>query len=230
MNEETHQPAAKEKSNTAKYIGIGCLVIVLIGAVVSFLAVTGIKKLVTAMVDEYTAEQSVTLPGPPGNKQSAQDLITRVDEFSSGLNSGKSVAPMVLTADDINLLINFHPGWKEMAGKIFISMDKDKLSGEVSLPIGELIPMPMLEGRYLNGSVTLSVELKNDRFLVFLEAIEANGKAVPEEAMKQFRSENLAKEINKNPDMKGVFEKLESINVKDGKMHLVPKNSSGADQ
>jgi len=226
MNEEVNQPPPIKKSNTVKYVGIGCLALFIFGLVSTYFAVVGVKKFINTAVNEYTAEQPATLPGPPGTEQSSQAVITRVDEFTKGLENGQSVETLSLTADEINLLINFHPEWKEVAGTIFISINNDKLSGDVSFPMDKM-GMPIFEGRYLNGSATISIELKDDRFLVFLEALEANGKAVPKEVMKQFRSENLAKDLNKNPNTQQVFEKLKSISVKDGKIHLVPKAAAG---
>jgi len=229
QQEQGQQPPAK-KSNTLKYVGIGCGVLLVGGIVAAFLAYLGIKNAINNMVNEYTAEQAVELPKPPGDAQAAQGVITRVDAFMDGVNTGNTTTPLSLTADDINLLINFHPGWKELAGAVFVTIDDDKLSGEVSLPMGKFIPLPLFEGRYLNGSATISLELKDDRFMVFLEAIEANGQAVPEEVMSQLRAENLAKDLNRDPNMKGVFEKLKSISVKDGKIILVPKAAAGATQ
>ena len=56
--------------------------------------------------------------------------------------------------------------------------------------------------------------------MVMLESIEVNGKKPPDEMLAPLRQENLAKDAYKNPKNAEMIRKLESLEVKDGKIIL----------
>ena len=78
----------------------------------------------------------------------------------------------------------------------------------------------MLKGRYLNGEADLKASLTNGVLIVTLDSLEVNGKRVPDEMMANIRQENLAKDAYKNPKHAEILRKLESLEIKDGKMTI----------
>ncbi|HKI17629.1 MAG TPA: hypothetical protein VKA15_07100, partial [Isosphaeraceae bacterium] len=144
-------------------------------------------------------------------------LKKRVEEFGKAVQEGKAVEPLVLTGDDLNALIEEEPEFAELKGKVYLKIEKDELKGQVSFPL-EKLGLAMLKGRYLNGEADLKASLSDGVLIVTLDSIEVNGKRVPEEAMANMRQENLAKDAYKNPKHAAILRKLESLEIKDGKI------------
>jgi hypothetical protein len=216
------EPPGEKKSRVGLYIGIGCLTLVLFVGVMGYLGYKGVKGLISGVVEEYTDIEPRALPEVLIGEEDARTVIATVDDFKEAVRRDQPVDPLVLTGDDINLLIHYHPNWKVLKNKVYITIEDDNIRGEVSFPLDDI--GGFMKGRYLNGSAVFSVALMDGRLLVFLNAIEVKGKALPEEFMKQLRSENLAKNTNEKGDLDNVLEKLDAILVKGSQLFIVPKS------
>src|SRR5262249_31633184 len=104
-------------------------------------------------------------------------------------------------------------------GRIYVSVEGDKLKGQVSLPL-DVFKVSMLRGRYLNGEADLKASLQEGVLIVTLDSIEVNGQTLPEEILTNLRQQNLAKDAYKNPKNAELIRKLESLEIKDGKIIL----------
>ncbi|THB72089.1 MAG: hypothetical protein D6B28_06240 [Gammaproteobacteria bacterium] len=224
-NNSNFQAPPPPKSNAGKYIGIGCLVIVLIFIGLGY---AGYRTLIGYMEDavtEYTESESRELPQPLASASEAGGTLDIFDEFVYSVKNDIAVESLVLDAEQINQIINYHPDFSTIADHIFIRINEDLLFAEVSIPLGELRELSELfVGRYLNGAVELAIEMKNQRFEVYAESIEVKGQQVPEEYMSKIRTENLAKDFNRKQENKELIEKLDSISIRDGVIEIVPKN------
>jgi hypothetical protein len=97
------------------------------------------------------------------------------------------------------------------------------VNAQISVPT-EQFGIRMLKGRYLNGSGVFSVSLRDGALWVSPESIStAKGKTFPEDVMRGLRTENFAAGYTNNPDFNAAIAKLEDIQVKPGKLILVPK-------
>ncbi len=110
-------------------------------------------------------------------------------------------------------------GEKDLKGKIFVRIENGEITGEASFPTDEL---PMLKGRYFNGSVSLKASLENGVLIVTLDRAEVNGKPIPEEFMAELREQNLAKDVYKDAKAAEVLRKFESLTIEDDKIILKP--------
>ena len=61
-----------------------------------------------------------------------QALKDRVEAFRKAVNEGKATEPLVLTGDDLNVLIEDNA---ELKGTIFVKVEGDELKGRVSIPL-----------------------------------------------------------------------------------------------
>jgi hypothetical protein len=180
----------------------------------------------TRFVEQYTATAPRELPKvemPPERRKTLQE---RVDAFRRAIESGTPAEPLILTADEVNALIEDSPNWK---GKIYVSLEGDKVKGKVSIPLEKLsaalekIGIGFLQGRYLNGEAELMASLRDGVPLVTLESLEVNGQQLPEEWMTELRKENVVKDAFKDPKNVELIRKLESIEIKDGKIIIKPR-------
>jgi hypothetical protein len=217
-------PAPQPKrSSTGKWVGIGCLITIALLVVGGFITYAVVKSVLVGLMDEYTDTQPRNLPQVTMAESQAKAVCARVDTFLAALKADQAVAPLVLSGDDINALIKYHPAWNKMAGLAYVTIEGSKIKGEVSLQLDAIAKQT--KGRYLNGTGVISVQLVDGRMFIFLDSLEVKGKAVPEEFMKSFRSENLAKNANTDEKSAAAIAKFESITVQDGTIRIVPKRN-----
>ena len=223
MDSPSIPPPAPKPSGIGKWIGIGCVAALALLIVGGFIAYALIKTTVVGLMNQYTATQPRALPQLVISEPQGRAICARVDAFQAALQAGQPADPLVLTADDINALIKYHPTWKYMTGAVYVTIDKNKIQGEVSIPLETITKKA--KGRYLNGTGVFTIQLLDGRLLVFLDTLEVKGKPVPEEFMKAFRSENLAKNANTDEKKAAVIAKLKSITVQNDQIRIVPKKA-----
>jgi hypothetical protein len=198
------------------FAGVGVVIMMTLCGVGGFFA----YKAVDQVVAEYTGTEPVPLPKLEVTKEQQAELRDRVAAFRKALDSGEETPPLELSGDDVNALIEQNTDFKD---KIYVTLEGDKIKGKVSLPldkIGENVPIfgRLVMGRYLNGEAELKASLQNGEPIVHIETLEVNGKDLPEEMMKSLRIENLAKDAKRDPKNADMISKLESVEVKDGKV------------
>ncbi len=224
MNSSPYPPPPQpQRSSTGKWLGIGCLVLLALLVVGGFIAYALVKTFLTGVLEKYTDPQPRALPQLAMSADAASAVCARVDAFQAAMAAGKTPEPLALSGADINALIKYHPNWSNAAGNVYVSIASDKIRGDVSIPLDALTPMT--KGRYLNGSGVISVQLMSGRLALFLDQIEVKGKQVPEEFMKAFRNENLAKGVNENPKTAESLARLESIAVQGDRIVITPKKA-----
>ena len=205
----------------------GCIIAsvlaLLMAILIGILAFVGYRAL-SGLVNEYTATEPEQLPKVEMPAEKRQELKDRVEAFRKAVNEGKATEPLVLTGDDLNVLIDDNA---ELKGTIFVKIEGDELKGRVSIPLDKL-PLPMFKGRYLNGEASLKASFFDGELIVHMEEIEVKGKKPPEDAMKGFRQQNLAKDLFKDPENAKMLRKLESLEIKDGKIIVKVKAKSDA--
>jgi hypothetical protein len=216
-----NQPPQPRRSQTGKWLGIGCLAALAILIVIIVIGYYGVKSFVGGLVNKWTDAQPRNLPQLNMPEAQAREVCARASAFWTAVRENRPTAPLLLSGDDLNALIKYEPDWSELAGKVYITINGDKIRGEISLPL-EII-LPMFKGRYLNGSGVWAVQLVQGRLFIFLEKIEVKGKDVPEDFMKDFRTKNLAEDVNKNEKNTAALSRLESITVQNGQLRIVPK-------
>ena len=212
----------KTRSGCWKYGGIGCLVIIIVAIIGGYFAYKGIKGLLSEMTEKYTSTVQVDLPTVDASTEEVAAIVDRVDSFTNALQGDDLPEPLTLTSRDINILINNHPKWQELAGKVYVTIEGDQVKGEISLPLGEA--GKMFNGRFLNGSASFRLGMEPGRLLLFLDSAEVGGEKLPGEIITMLKERNLAEKTNERPDVAEMLKKLESINVKDGSLIISPKD------
>ena len=212
--------------NTCMIVGgIGCLSVVVLLVLVGTMVYFGAKSAVKGIVDSLTEAQPVELPQVEMSEEEYQALQERVKTFWAALEADSATEPLVLTADDLNALIAYHPDWQVLRGMIYITIEEQQIAGEVSVPL-EKLPwdLEMLKGRYFNGKVGLNVFLHGDMLFVGVKSAEFKGQPLPQETLSQIQQENMAKDLMRDkPELEAMVQKLKSIEVSDGKVTITPK-------
>ncbi len=200
----------------------GCIIASILALLLAILmAVIGLlwfTALSNQLVDEYTLGTAPRqLPKVEMPAEQRQTLKDRVEAFRKAVDAGTPTEPLVLTSDDLNALIEENP---ELKGKIYVKIEGDEIKGQVSIPARQARSSRMFRGRYLNGEADLKASLEDGVLIVTLDSIEVNGKKASRGVDERMRQQNLAKDVYKNPKNAEMIRKLESLEVKDGKIIL----------
>lgn len=218
--ESIDQTPATKRRGCLFYGCLGLVVLALVGGIAAYWAV---NKVMT-FVNDYTDDLPSELPVVEFAEAEAQALRDRVEQFGDVLEAGGDPpSPLELSADDINALVDSDPDWAQI-GQVHVSIGPDdQLRGEVSIPLDDF----GFEGRYFNGSVTLDVSLENGILIVRPSAAEVKGQPLPDEFIEALRTENMAKRAYEDPKIAAILQKLERIEVRDGKLVITPDAKTG---
>jgi hypothetical protein len=178
----------------------------------------------------YVLDQAVKLSDPaplplPKVEMSsalAASLQERVKAFAKALDSGATPEPLVLTEQELNVLIASVPELSGLKDKVYLSLGGDQIKGQVSLPLDGL-PLSRFRGRYLNGAATFKTSLENGVLIVTLDSLQVKGQQLPKSVLTQFQQDNLAKDLYRTPQTALTMRKLEKIEVKDGRITVKAK-------
>ena len=212
MPEPTTSPPPRKGRGCLFYGCLTCVVLLLIMVVLAVVAVRFIKN----QVNTYTDTQPMKLPRVEMTDADYQQLERRVKAFGAAMEQGTPIEPLMLTERDLNALIARAANMKELADKVYVSVNGTEVRGQVSIPLSRLGWLG--RGRYLNGEATFNVSLENGVLIVTAREIKVKGKPLPETFMSQLRRENLAKEAYKNPKNAEAIRQLDTIQVQESQV------------
>lgn len=213
-----------------KKSGRGCLfwggIIAAVLLLIFLLTIYAGYRYVRHLVYEYTDSKPIEVATLRLSDAEMTNLQARVKTFNDSMESNKPVGPLVLTADEINALVNKAAKTNaEPSPRLYFSFNDDRVQAQLSIPL-DGVGLKMLRGRYFNGSGDLSFSLNNGKMVLNVKSLSVKGKPVPEQWMQGIRSQNLADTWTNNPDFGDAFSRLESIRIHDGKLIIVPNTNA----
>ena len=174
------------------------------------------------MLNNYTDTRPALLPSVHMTPEQIDQLKQRVENFQDAVRSGRPTPPLELSSDDINAYIQTDPNLAKIKGKLYVTIEGDRLKGQLSFPLDN-VGLRIFRGRYLNGDGIFALSLHNGALVLTPESLEVKGKPVPGIYMDRLRSENLAESLNNNPRASVALSHLQEVRLTDGKLVLIPK-------
>lgn len=199
----------------------------IVGAILLVLLLLGIvfgSVLANKMKRDFTDAAPVQLPASQLSPAAYQDLQKRIDAFRESIRYGRETPPLEVTADEINALIANDPDFQSLKGKVHVAITGDRLKGQVSASMAEL-GVPIFQDRFLNAEADLDLRFNNGAVKLYARDITVKGKQIPEAYMDEIRKHNLATAFNNDPRAGVAMDKLESIEVKNGRLVVTPKRA-----
>lgn len=169
----------------------------------------GFYFVITSQVKKYTAETPTELPKVEFTAEQMSELRGRLDTFKHALDEELPSEDLVLTADEINALINEE---EKLRGRAYVAIKDGQVSGDISVPT-DMIPGG--DGRFFNASATFEVTLENGVLVVTLADAEVKGEKVPQEVIDGMSQENLAKDLYKDPKNAEMIRRFDRIEITD---------------
>lgn len=193
-------------------------------ALIGFAAIGGVSYWwLTSQVVKYTSEAPQELPTVEYSEEDLETLEERLEEFADKIKSDEATEDLVLSADDLNALINSDD---DLRGRLFIHIRNGQVGGDVSIPTDRV---PGGKGRYFNASATFNVSMENGLLMVTLDDAEVRGEKISDRFLQAFRGENLAKDLYKNPETAAVLKRLDRVIVEDDQIVLRVRRPSEAE-
>ena len=197
----------------------GCLSLTVFALLMVILGIFGyyfFKSTSKRWIQDYTETAPAEIEKVEYTRDQMDALLVRVAGFKEALDRGTNLLELLLTADDLNALIN---GERELKDKLFVRIDDDKIKGEVSMPLQDLGPFK-LNGRYLNGTASFKVAMKNGVLDVRLLDVQVKGKPLPAMVLNEFKKNNLAQNYQKDPKIAADIARFETVQITNGTVIL----------
>jgi hypothetical protein len=185
----------------------------LVGLAICVLVIGGlvVRHAILSFVQNYTQTQPVALPKVEDAPEKMDQLTGKFMAFKAALDADKIPEPWVLTADDLNAVVDSIP---QIRNKLFFSIDGNQVNAKFSLSL-EQLTKGKFKGRHLNGVAQLKVGVANQLLNISIDAIEANAKPLPGYLMKGIRQKNLADAMNNNVSQAQTIQQIDTLEVKD---------------
>jgi hypothetical protein len=217
MNTWVDAPPPKPTGCFAK----GCLILVIFGVVLAIACAAGIywgfrnhSAVVRGMYWLTKTHAITNAPAPiPLHETSDTKIQSALDHwrnFETSVRAGQP-AEIELSADEINDLIASNP---DTRGKMFASIEGDRLRLQVSMPLGEIAGR---SGYYFNGDIAIQSEGRERLARPNLSRITVNSQQLPADVLDwKYRSRRLRDYLDdtENPWNTATFE------IRDGKFIL----------
>lgn len=186
----------------------------------SLAAAVGLGLYARSFIIAHTDAAPTPLPpAPEMTDVEYAALEKKVDAFREG--TGDSA--LALRAADINALLARRSSPGDRVGDMLrVAIEGDKLRGDVSLPLDKS-PLPLPRGRFLNGSASFFVSMKNGVLIVTADAVSLRGRPLPPALLARLRSENLARDAYRNPKSAEALRRIDSIEIKDDVVVITPR-------
>jgi hypothetical protein len=156
------------------------------------------------------AEAPTPVPEFNPSDQQIQLVQERWQEFEQKTRAGQS-AEIELSADDINALIATSEDFRR---KVFVSIDRNQLRFQVSVPIGEFFGR---QGYYFNGDVIIELESAQSPDGPRISRITINGDQVPTDFLNwKYGSRQLREYLD---EQRNEYE-VGTVEIRDGKVIL----------
>lgn len=204
----------------------GCLSLFCFSVLVCIAGYIGVRYFVAMVRDNFTEPIRAEMPIVEISDGDLEKLMARVDAFTKGVDGGDPTDSLTLDENDVNALIQHHPDFEYIKGNVFVTIKDDLIGGQISYSLDGI---PGLGGRYLNATAEFDIAFEDGELSIYLKEATVKGEPLPETLMESLRSENLAEGENmahgtrRERDLAKILDSLESFEVKNGKVTLIPK-------
>ena len=205
---------------TRYWVG-GCLSLVILLALFAAAAYWFLRQTSENLVESYTSQVPLDLARVETNPEETLSVIERLRDFITALERGEETGDFSLSADDINALLQNEELLSELKGMARVTIRDDLLRADISVPLGMF--NERFEGRYLNGTGELAVEMKDDRLSVTIDRLEVGGRDLPREIMNEIRKNNLVAALYEEPSLEEFLRLIKSVKIEDGRLVIQPK-------
>ena len=198
----------------------GCVSLFCFAVLVAIAGFFVVRYQIEQVRENYTAAEPAILPEVEISDADLESLFARYDTFRAESDGDEEPEPLELTQNEVNALIQRHPDFDDLNGHVFVTIEEDEITGDVTFPLEGI---PMFGGRHFNGTGTFDINLEDGRLTVYLEQASVKGEPLPEMFMTEMRNQNLSQDARNNPDFRDMLDKIDEILVEGGVLTITRK-------
>lgn len=205
----------------------GCLSVIILFILAIVVLVMGVRYFVNSNLAKFTEAtprqfESAALPAEEGKA-----LQERLQGFARALEQTNEPAQLTLDSRDLNAAIANEPSLVDMKNSVRVALEGDQVQGLVSIPLDKLAELPMVgwflggaKGRFLNATASIRVSLTNGALHTKLMDLQVKGNSVPPVALAEIEKNLPWEELQKDPKLKALLDKIDWLKIADGKVQL----------
>lgn len=224
MTQDSVPPLPKSSSNMNGCL-IGCLVVVVVGVLGAGILGYTLYKTMQGALFAFTEEAPRELPVLNLSDEQTAAANAKITAFRESLATGQGPREYAFTGDELNVMLRSSEPGKLFGDSVYVTVANSEVRGEVSFNLGTLIPV--LDGRYANGSATFNVYTQNGELFVYIESFQVKGEEASQQFMEGMRAQNLSQEAAKNPEFRKWVANIDEIRA-DGDKLIVKLKDTGA--
>src|SRR3954452_3816894 len=143
------------------------------------------------MINRYTDTKPLAAPAVQLSGAEITNLQQRIHTFDVSIKSNNAVAPLILSADEINALIANEAKSNASPARLYFSFNSNQVQAQLSVPT-DGFGVRALKGRYFNGSGDFAVSLHDGRLNVNIKSLSVKGRPLPDNFLQPLREQNFA--------------------------------------
>lgn len=203
----------------------GCLTMFVLFVMFMSAAGFAVWKLTTYALEKFTDTAPMTFSARNASASSAEATRRKIEAFSLLLEQQPGPATLTLTQEELNAFLLHVEGMMQNKAQAEVELHENNVSGRISLPLDEILPLSLGKGRYLNGSAALNAFTRGGKLFVFIKSLEVKGQKVPSYIMKELGTINMAEkqaettvESEKQPEVE-----ITQFRIQDGQISVSMK-------
>lgn len=224
MSQEPVPPLPQKSNSNVKGCLIGCAIVAVVGIVGTALIAFAVYKMGMETLNAFTESEPRPIPEVSMTEEESAAAKAKFDAFKEAVQSGESEQKeFSFTGQELNVMLRSNEESATLGKSVYLTIEDGEISGEVSLNLGELVPVGFLEGRYANGAATFSVSAENGRLFVFIEDFRVKGEPASPQIQQELRKTNLAEDAMSDPDLQKMMDNIETVSVEGDKLLVTLK-------
>lgn len=213
FSQEPVPPLPQKSRSNVNGCLIGCLIVFVVGLVGAGLVAFAMYKGLQTAVNEWTETEPRELPALEITDEERAAATDKFERFKTAMEEESGEKEFSFTGDEINFMLRSHPEAVVFGESVYVTVEDGEIRGDVSLNLGDIIPIGMFDGRYANGSAVFDVYTQDDRLFVFIESFQMKGEDPPPDISQQLRNQNLAQEMAGKPKFEAWMAEIQDIRV-----------------
>lgn len=229
----------------------GCLIVLAIFLLSLMLISRGCAKTIVRWSVTYSDPAPTFFYPPRGGDAEIDAALEKASQITDYLNLGHSAPNVSFTADELNLLVYYHPAPEmfakraladirpdvlrllrvlklvpldNLAERIRFDIRNDLLILQTSIPLDSLASsgLDTVNGRYLNAEVALDLSVVGGNLLLFVRDVKMSGDTLPDSFIQVINNENLAHKFASSSKDSGLLSLLRNVHIAEDKLFIAP--------
>jgi hypothetical protein len=217
--EQPKIPPATPAKKTRGCLFWALVTVVVLAVVVGGGGYLGYRYAIHRVVTSYTETAPLDLGAPVLSPADFGALDGRLANFAHAVRNKTPVEPLVLTGEELTALVARSPELSRFGGRARFSVGDAEVRADLSVPLARM----GYPDRWFNGSAAFAITLENGVLIVTLRSASVKGEPVPGWIVRRLEDRNLAKDLYEKPLAASFIARLESIEVGNGRITVVPR-------